>query len=152
MAENEKLRLFLGSFVELKGINKKNLHLTWKFFGETEPVEIPQMLDHIEKITSEISEISINFNRVELWPNLKYPRLMVIAGDDMNGNATKLYTAFNQEKFKPHITVARFKNKQPPESPVFQPKTINFNEIALIKSTLSSKGSVYEVYKSWIVD
>ena len=167
MDKDGKIRLFIGSFVELECINaeldcpvrfvsKENLHLTWKFFGDTETGLVPQIFNNIEKITSKISEISINFNRFEIWPNARFPRLLVLAGDDINGEATKLYNAFNHGKFKPHITVARFKVRQRlkspvmiPESLVFKEKTINFKEIALLSSTLSSKGSIYEEIKTF---
>jgi len=169
VAKDGKNVTSIGSFVELESINaefacpvrfvnKENLHLTWKFFGDTDPDRVLGILDNVEKITSKIKEISINFNRFEIWPNAKFPRLLVLAGDDTNGEATKLYNAFNPGKFKPHITIARFKTRQRLKSPVIMPerlifkeKTINFKEIVLLSSTLSPKGSIYEKIKTFTI-
>lgn len=167
MVEKEKLRLFLGSFIDIEPVsaefdypirfvNKENLHLTWKFFGDTEHSQVPKLLSQIEKTISKLDEIAINFNRFELWPNAKFPRLLVLAGDDINGSATELYRAFNKGKFNPHITVARFRLKQKletplniPESLVFKEKQFDFKEISLLHSKLTSKGSIYEAVKTF---
>jgi len=167
VAEKQTLRLFLGSFVEFEPIHAEfacptrfvrpeNLHLTWRYFGETGEKELPGILDKIGKTVSNTGEISIKFNRYELWPNARYPRLLVLAGDDVNGNATELYRAFNDGKFRPHVTVARFKLKQRLAQPVelpngaeFPEEIINFREISLLSSTLTPKGSIYGTIKSY---
>lgn len=163
----ETHRLFLGSFVDLelieaefsvpiRFVSQKNLHITWNFFGDTQNSQIPGIETRINEISSKIDEISINFNRFELWPNPKFPRLLVLVGDDVNGNATKLYKTFNKRKFNPHITIARLKLKQKPESPIklpekliFPERQISFSKISLIKSTLSPSGSVYSEIRTF---
>lgn len=166
MAE-EKLRLFIGTYVDLEPINavfdypirhveKQNQHITWKFYGETEEKHLPKICENIEKALQQVKTPSILFNRYELWADARFPRLLVLAGDDLTGEATKLYNAFNKNKFRPHITVARFKIKEKPKTLVKLPenlisihKHVNISEISLIKSTLSPKGSIYEVIKSF---
>ncbi len=167
MAEKQTLRLFLGSFVELEGINAEfehsvrfvkpeNLHLTWKFFGDTSKKYLSKILTKIENVISKTGELSINFNRFELWPTPRYPRMLVLAGDDVNGNATELYRAFNKDEFRPHITVARFQLKQKPARPIelpknliFSEKVFNFLEISLLSSKLTLQGSIYEAVKTF---
>lgn len=162
MDDETKLRLFAGSFVEIEPIEAEfehpirfvppeNLHLTWKFFGETEQEHIPQIIHKIEKVASQTGDVAINFNRFELWPDARYPRLLVLAGDDVNGNATKLFEALNRKKFRPHITIARFKIKKKPEKLIrlpenlfFEKRQINFKKISLLKSILTPKGSIYD--------
>ena len=184
----KNIRLFLGSFVDInkfyahdgmqeklkkhfdcpvKFVEKQNIHLTWKFIGEADSVLIPDFTNIIESAASKFFNISINFDKFEIWPNTKFPRQLVITGRDLNGNATDLHEILNtgfqkfgvkeeKRKFNPHITIARFKLKQKPEHPVLLPPWLAFNEakidftdISLIKSFLTPKGSIYEEIKKF---
>ncbi len=181
-------RLFLASFVDaenfydyedvqkklpeffncrLKFVEKENLHLTWKFIGETENSAISEIIDFIEKTVSETPEITVNFDKFQVWPDLSYPKQLVITGDDMENTGSGLYEALNtglkpfgikkdKRKFNPHITVARFRLKQKPKEKMdipdwldFRSKKIVFNRLGLIKSRLTPNGSIYETIKNF---
>ncbi len=180
--KNKKIRLFLGSFVDIeafydyqnihtglknhfdchvKFVEKQNMHLTWKFIGETKNSFIPEFIGLIEKAVSEISDITVNFDKFQLWPDSRYPRQLVITGQDTNGNAAGLYNRLNsglkevkkeKRKFNPHITIARFRQKPAnkislPEWLELKERKIHFKSMELIKSRLTPNGSVYEKVK-----
>jgi len=186
--ETSYLRLFLGSFVDIQEffdydslqenlkdhfkcpiryVERPNLHMTWKFIGNTNNDVLPEFIGLIKNTVSGVSDILINFNQFEIWPNSKAPRQLVITGKDLNGNATEFYNRLNagiqkfgikkeKRKFNPHITLARFKLKEKPEKRFILPekftlneKKINFKEIVLIKSILGPKGSTYKEIKKF---
>ena len=182
----EKIRLFIGSYPDKPVISedkltelsnlfgfpvrftpKEKLHLTWKFIGEIPDSKLSEVQEITEESVQKISEINISFDKFELWPNKRNPSLLVLCGSDLTGNATTFHNKLDKNlekigvkrenrKFKPHLTVARFKLKQKPEETISIPEELipdsdiaGFSSVSIIKSTLAPKGSIYEVLKNY---
>lgn len=153
--------------VPMKWVEKENIHITWKFIGDTNPDNIELIKSNLQEAASSANDIVINFKKIEIWPNKRSPRQLVVVGDDTNGNGAKLYSDINHKlvelgiteekrKFNPHITISRFKNKHIPVMPIVLPDwleieelKINISHIDLIQSALTPKGSIYTVLKSY---
>ena len=144
--------------INAKPVEPNNLHFTLQFLGD-----IPQ--DIAEKVMISLNSVKfasfvVNFKCVDVFPTLKFPRVIWIGTDENGGNslmelAKKVENAliplgFSVDKpFKPHITVFRIKNKIEDISKELDKfKSINFGtqeitEFKLKQSVLSSKGPVY---------
>lgn len=182
----QKLRLFIGSKVDfsiideetsaklceyypcpVKFVGKDNIHLTWKFIGDTEAEKLEEIKEITKESVENISDVQIRFEKFEIWPNGKKPSLIVLTGADLNGNATKLYQKLDKKfeklkiprekrNFLPHITVARFKLKQRPSEKFtlpdwlsFNPVETGFSELCIFQSTSTKNGSIYTPVKSY---
>ncbi len=144
--------------INAKPVEPYNLHFTLQFLGD-----IPQ--DMVEKVMVSLNSIKfssfmVNFKGIDVFPKLKFPRVVWIGTDENGGNllielSKKVENAliplgFSVDKpFKPHITVFRIKNKIGDISKELDKfKSIDFGtqEITgfkLKQSILSSKGPVY---------
>lgn len=187
MNNKEKIRLFLGTYIDpeivyssnnlekledhlncsMKFVEKKNIHLTWKFIGDIETGKTDKIIELIRESINSKSGIEIGFNKFAIWPNGKFPRQLVVTGNDINENGRFLCKNLNnslqkagiekeKRSFNPHITVARFRIKEKPKEPFilpewlhFKPTSIKFNQLDLIQSTLTGTGSIYQVLKSF---
>lgn len=186
MEKPKKMRLFIGSSVDflpvdedmagklaehflcpIKFVEPANIHLTWKFLGDTESTKVDEVVNTIEETVSEASNITIKFDKFEIWRKRNIPSLLVLTGIDMNKNATELYQKLDKafEKlgipsssrtFAPHITVARYKIKQKPVPKVVLPDWLKFAEasiefanLCLFESTFVEKGHVYTPVKTF---
>jgi len=151
----------------IKWIEKENIHFTWKFIGDVEQEKFDLIANALQETVNSADDIALNFKKITIWPNNRFPRQLVIIGDDVNGNATKLYKDINlklvnygikkeKRSFNPHITLARFRLKNKPTEPINLPNWLEFDEVKidlpqinLIKSDLTPKGSIYTVLKSY---
>lgn len=163
-----KLNLLQEYFnVPIKWVEKENIHMTWKFIGDVEYDNFDQILNTLHESVNSIGNIKIIFKKFAAWPNNRFPRQLVIVGDDTNGKAANLYNDINRRlvecsvkmekhQFNPHITLARFKFKNKPVEPVnipdcfkFDEITVNISQLDLIKSVLTPKGSIYTVLNTY---
>ncbi|MDD3013728.1 MAG: RNA 2',3'-cyclic phosphodiesterase [Candidatus Gastranaerophilales bacterium] len=185
--KSDNIRLFVGTYINLdflfpenelnilqeqfdnsiKWVEKENIHLTWKYIGDLENNKLDQVITNLHAAANSINDITVILKKVVIWPNNKFPRQLVIIGDDTNGNATKLYKDINlklvnlgvkkeKRSFNPHITLARFRLKNKPSEPFNIPDGFKFDEVKfdisninLIQSSLTPKGSIYNVLNSF---
>ncbi|MFH0703324.1 MAG: RNA 2',3'-cyclic phosphodiesterase [bacterium] len=185
----KNMRLFLASFVDfikidpknsfykiedyfgcvIKPVKKENIHITWKFIGEIEESYISKIQTKINEIIDKSFkfQIEIKFQKIEIWPNTRYPRQIVLVGEDidkkgsafcrlLNKNLLKIGITEEQKNFNPHITLARFKKQEKIEKISYLLEELNFesvllefNKIDIVKSTLCQQGSIYEIIKSF---
>lgn len=141
---------------------KEKFHLTLFFIGELNQQktdEVRSRLIKLEKIT-DTNEMSFEANGISAFPNLKFPRVIVLKMNNPEGSVFKLSEKITEsmseiglksdKAFHPHITIARVRR----ENKINLTKLKNFPEINLkfsvnnfylMKSELKSTGSVYEV-------
>lgn len=144
-------------------INK--LHVTLKFIGDVEKEDLEKIINSLNFISNyKILNCSLNkfgfFFRDKdpkiLWLDIKTdPELFKIV-EEINKSLEKFSIKSDNRKFKPHITLLRIKHSIPEkfvDSFVnYKLPEVNFtaDEIALIKSKLLPKGSIYsdiKIYK-----
>ncbi len=135
----------------------KSFHLTLKFLGEVQPDKV----DEIAKIlkTVKFEPFSVNIDSVGIFPTENYIRVVWIGlkPEEKVIELQKqidetLKNLFKKEKdFKAHITLARVKFPEDKKSFVEEVKKINvgsekieIKDFRLVKSTLTSKGPIYE--------
>lgn len=153
-----------GSFQNVKWVSPKNLHLTIKFLGEVKEKDLDTLIECIEPILSDFRSFNLALEHTGFFPSLKNPRVIWIGSD---GGADNLLDIFQElehclenigidretRTFSPHLTIGRVKrnhNKHSAQNnynvdiPEFEPFSFQVNSIALIKSTLTPKGPIYE--------
>ena len=123
---------------------------------------IPDAKEILEKTSLECKKISLNFNRLSAFPSFKRPRVIALVLNQSK-EMSELYEII-QERFEglgivkdtrdflPHITIGRVKSGFKMNNELDQINNLSFaiDEIALIKSELTEKGSIYSnlgVYK-----
>lgn len=162
----------LNSSVEGVNIVKKdNLHLTLKFLGEVEAELIPILIKSLNNLANEFSPFNLKISHPGVFPDKIKPRVIWI-GLESSKTIRELVAKVDEEMskhgfereqrvFKAHITVARVKNPQNGRYifekifKSFREKMLNnsptnkldfqVREFVLMKSTLTPKGSIYEV-------
>ncbi len=158
----------------VEGVNlvkKENLHLTLKFLGEIEIDLIPSIVNSLRDLAKEFSPFTLKISHPGVFPDKVKPRVIWIGleySEILKDLAVKVDEEIykfgiekEQRRFKSHITIARVKNFQngryifekiwktfkennlidnPAQKPHF-----HVTEFVLMKSTLTPKGSIYEV-------
>lgn len=146
-----------------------NVHMTWKFLGEITEKRINKIICALETNIKEFKPMTLSFNQLETWPKAISPRQLVLSGFDLNNNIdynfkllekTLTDIGFKPEKrkFKPHITLGRFKIKGKLQEPIILPEAqhlkindFNLSKIMLTKSDLLPEGPKYTIIKTFNV-
>lgn len=135
------------------------IHITLKFIGEAEPYLVDEISRCIIQVSKDFGNINLNTTVVSAFPNISYPRLIVLFLKhselllDLNNKIQDSLENLSIEKdkrfFIPHITLGRVKGKTKIPKKLPDPPDVSFtvNEIGLIKSELTKKGSIYSTLK-----
>jgi RNA 2',3'-cyclic 3'-phosphodiesterase len=150
----------------LKWVRTKNLHLTLKFLGETDPTKLGEVQSGLASIHSD-QPVTLEFRGLGFFPNAKRPRVFW-AGIQSSSNLATIAGAIDQamgalgfpredRTFIPHLTLARFND--PLLSPglrtvVEQNVSRSFGscstrEFHLIESKLKSPSAEYTTVQSY---
>jgi len=133
----------------------EKLHITLKFLGDVEESKLDSIDDLLIKLSSAYSSFNLSLTDFGGFPNLKKPRILYV-GLSTNSLLSKLVSELEEElsvlgfekesrKFIPHITLGRVKKKINIQySPQITKNSFKVTQIGLIKSKLSSSGSVYK--------
>ncbi len=143
---------------------EEKLHLTLKFIGEikTELVnEISGSLDFINeygKLDCELKRFGFFYRKGKasvLWLGLSIDNEFNRLAERLNTHFERYSVPTNRRKLKPHLTIMRLKGYEDPgiitKFEKAEVPSIKFtaDEIALFKSTLMPRGSVYEEIKNF---
>jgi len=132
------------------------LHITMKFFGETDKlVSIKEKLSELE---GEIAPFSVSLKGIGAFPSAQRAMVLWVGIEEGQNNLKELFSSienkivnlgFEKEDraFSPHITFGRIKKGKYslPENLDFSFDSFPVNELTLFKSTLTPKGPIYEV-------
>ena len=136
------------------------LHITLKFLGDTEESNLQALIHSIQECLLNKKRIELGFEKFGcfykgkdpriLWGGLKENAYLSILAEEMDNNFSNFGYQKEERKFKPHITLLRFKgfediNKILTLTKITLPE-IQFvsDTVELFKSTLKPSGSVYE--------
>ncbi len=140
----------------------KDPHITLKFLGDIPETTLPQIKQALKNIHFKKFKAQIKHNAS--FPNENYMRVAWLTIEpqqqitQLQQEIEKQLTFIKikkQEKFIPHITLARFKYVKDRKTVLEKIKTLKINtewEVSsfnLIKSTLTPKGSVYEILEEY---
>ncbi len=140
-------------------IPEQALHLTLIFIGYVSNDNILKINKACQNIASLFFPIEVKLNKITYGPNPHSPRLIWAEGE-ISKNLDKLHKALENELmdqginfkienrlFKPHVTLARFRNEtKPPRLSELEEKinkSFVINSISVIESELSRSGPQY---------
>ena len=148
-----------GLINNVKWVAPANLHLTIKFLGEVKEPDIKGISDGVSKTAAEFSPFVMGLSHVGFFPSRRNPRVIWLGADggedclidlfhDLENHLEELGFDREARTFSPHLTIGRVKRHErttvPEGLPEFDPVTFDVNSIALIKSTLTPQGPLYE--------
>lgn len=102
----------------IKWVPVDNLHLTLKFLGEVDNVEIPDVCKAIRKVTDTIEPFELSFAGTGGFPNAEKPRILYAGVQDPTGNLVAMVSGLETEladlgfkpeprDYTPHLTLGR---------------------------------------------
>ncbi len=153
------------SFKLFRWEKKENIHITLKFLGDTEGNFISSIDKELEKIAIKYSSFTLKLNKLGtfnkngnpfiLWFNFNKSDTVNLLQKDLEECLSEL--GYNKEtrEFYPHVTLLRVKNEKDSQyikkykEIELEPVQYILNEFYLVKSELTSKGSVYTKIKTY---
>lgn len=152
-------KLFFAAETHLRIIPAEKIHITWKFIGDIDIYENEKIFNIVKKYSQIIKDCSINFDKLEVWPNLKYPRLLTITPSVFDEKFTEYFNNLEEALYKsiklkkekrrfiPHITVARMKTKKNIDLLKkfdFDPIKLDIKQTSVAQSIYSNNGVLYK--------
>lgn len=145
----------------LKPVPVEKIHITWKFIGNIASVENEKIFNIVKTHSHMLENGVLKFDKLDIWPNLKYPKLLVLTSGKYNNKFKDYFHSLDESlyetlkikkekrKFIPHITVARIKNNisgaNEFNSLDFEPIKLKIKFIQVVESINTSKGVLYKV-------
>ena len=155
--------------LKIKMVERNNLHISIKFFGDLNQLEIEKIEHALQEISSGLKPFRITLlKEIGAFPDFRKPRVLWIG---LKNGETELIEIYNhiksrlsQETFYPsekkytaHITLGRIKYIKYTSNLIQSLSDISFgdisqkvNSIELIESTLNSDGPVYNTINKFL--
>ncbi|ADG83149.1 2'-5' RNA ligase [Thermincola potens JR] len=147
----------------IKWVERQNLHLTVKFFGDISEQQIGRLKDMIPERLSSVGSFRFKLTKIGGFPNLKNPNVLWTGVCDPGSNLARLHEIIDKiaeeiglardaKKYIPHLTLGRLK-KQPEKVFHLSPQgtvegitglTVHVGEVILYESRLTPTGPVYK--------
>ncbi len=154
-----------GEFPNLRvGWDKaEKLHITIKFFGDVEDRKVLLLSRIFEEVTRQVSPFKLQIAKTGVFPSRRNARILWLGLQDEKGSLNYINNileseceknGFIREKrlFKPHLTIARFRQPEKSKDLVEKHLQTNFEtdgfevgEITIYESKLLPTGSVYSI-------
>ncbi len=160
----EYIRKYEDARLKMKSVKSKNLHISLKFLGDLNSLEIEKTLLALQKISFQYQPFEIDLlKRIGVFPSPTRPRVIWIGIEKGGSEVEKIYHAIEQElreepfyrynkKFTTHITLGRVKYLKYPNKLIEAMKNIKFENISqtihsieLMESHLTPQGPIYTV-------
>ncbi len=166
MIETQKI-LGNTTSARLKLVEKENLHVTMKFFGDVTDEKLEEIADTIDYVKEEYEPYSMKLSRVGAFPNIRRPKVIWIGCHDAEKTTADLMQNldYNFEKigfdlersYHPHITIARVKQTYDEQRLSNNLKALQSNyygemevyKLTLKSSTLTPKGPIYDTIEEF---
>ncbi|MCD0458313.1 RNA 2',3'-cyclic phosphodiesterase [Roseiconus lacunae] len=150
----------------IKWVPIDNLHLTLKFLGEVDNVEIPDVCNAIRRVTQQIAPFELHFHGTGGFPNLEKPRVLYAGIEDPSGRLVQMVADMELEladlgfkpeprDYRPHLTLGRARSKGGRVSAELTEAAESFrdthlgdmvvDELNLMASFLDKQGPTYQV-------
>ncbi len=146
----------------VKWVEPKNMHLTARFLGETPDNQLDQLIKVVTTAGGKGTVIRTVIQQIGGFPNLHRPRV-IWAGMDNEVNklvpiaveieryVQQLGFPAENKPFKPHLTLGRVREGAKIGNSLdflmryqLTPIPVQFDRLALIKSTLTPRGPIYD--------
>lgn len=151
-----------GYGFKISWVRPENIHLTLKFLGNIEAVDVEKISNAISNTAKGYTPISLAAKGIGVFPDIRRPRVLWVG---LTGQIETLVNlqktldenlkafGFPEEKrsFKGHLTLGRIKTKINPKKlgdalmacRSFESETFTAGEVILYKSELKPSGAVY---------
>lgn len=144
----------------------EKLHLTLKFLGDTDEVQLEKLKEICAVISSEITNFKLQITKTGVFPSPRNARILWLGveGDveELQNIHSNLETeceklGFKKEKrdYKPHLTIGRIREPQKAKDLAlthleneFEPVELEVSELVIIESKLQPSGSIYSKVQS----
>jgi RNA 2',3'-cyclic 3'-phosphodiesterase len=154
-------------FCRITWVKPESIHITLKFFGETEEKRIQEISRVLREVAarhqpfaSELVNVGIfgsSYAPKVIWFGIENSEPLKILGADVLQSLEPIGWEVDRQNFVPHLTVGRI--KEIPDKQLFQKiidqhkktrmQDIRVSEFHLYESTLLRDGPVYKVLESY---
>ncbi len=153
----------------IKWVPTDNFHLTLKFLGEVETIEVPKVCDVIRSVLEEFESFDIHVAGTGALPSIEKARVLYAGIDDPSGSLKTIAETLDLElaelgfkreprDYVPHLALGRTRggSRRASEEVVTRVKqfadtglgTMAVDEVQLIGSFLDKRGPTYHVLDS----
>jgi RNA 2',3'-cyclic 3'-phosphodiesterase len=134
----------------VKWLPPENLHVTLRFLGDADEDDVVERLDAVllPAATAVVGPaFDLRSERSIMLPVAGLDDLAVVVDSALHG----VGTANERRRFVGHLTMARLARQARPERSVGRRFDAEFevHEVALVASTLTDAGSIYETVRTW---
>lgn len=146
---------------------ENQLHLTYKFLGDTSIKNIQSLEKIFSNATSKISQYQIKLKTLKMFGSRYKPQVIWVGIED-NGETKKLHNYIQEElnivgikassqNFVPHITIGRIRKLNDKDFfqsilkkyENFEAESINVENCILYESQLTNKGAIHIAVKAY---
>jgi 2'-5' RNA ligase len=157
------------STLNAKWVKVDNIHLTVVFMGSIETDDIPAIARGVQEVCQTYDPFDISLKGIGCFPNARSPRVLWLGldgdleplsqfRDALQGHLTGFGIKEEKRKFKPHLTLARFRKPKRMDAREDQllskyedisSAVCSLKELILFKSDLKPTGAVYTKVETW---
>lgn len=142
----------------------ENMHLTLKFLGDVEVLEVPRVCDAVKQAVRDATPFNIEIRGAGAFPDSQRPRTVWLGVGEGAEELARIHErleaalaplGFREEcrRYRPHLTLGRVRDSQPGSSfaralaahETYAAGAMMVGEVAVVSSELSRSGSKYEV-------
>lgn len=152
---------------KIKWVPEANIHITLKFFGETEEKAIEPICEVLDDVSQDFQSFNIKFSKVGIfgssynprviWFGIENNKILLSMAKKMNNSLEQIGIKNDRQNFVPHLTIARIKSiwdKKLFQKEIDKNKNVeiqNFyaGKIILFESILRPQGPKYEIIESF---
>ncbi|MCP4570511.1 MAG: RNA 2',3'-cyclic phosphodiesterase [FCB group bacterium] len=153
----------------IRWVAAKNMHLTLKFVGETTEDMIEPIGQALTTVLDGKQSHVIKISGCGGFPNLKNPRVLwagldgaepaAVMAKEIDEELRRLGFPKEKRPLSPHLTLGRIKQRSDisdlttyMQSLTFTSEPITLDRVALVKSTLTPSGPIYENLKLFTLE
>jgi len=147
---------------DVKWVAENNMHLTLKFLGNVDEVEIPKVAAEVKRIAGQFKQFDLTIAGLGSFPEVGSPKVIWVGLEEPTGRLEKMYYALNdalapyaekeeRRMFSPHITLGRVNSPRRREelreliagNRDSQIGAQVVEEVTVMMSELTSRGPIY---------
>jgi RNA 2',3'-cyclic 3'-phosphodiesterase len=150
----------------VKFVERENLHLTLKFFGEISDTKNKEIISIVQEKLKKYQPFPLHIKRMGVFPNLGYIRVVWLGIEEPNNFSVIqkdldhdfINMGFKKERsYTPHLTIGRVKGAHNKEALVAKIKELEevdigkmtIDRVVLKKSELTPAGPIYTNQKEF---
>jgi 2'-5' RNA ligase len=154
-------------FADIKWVKPEIIHVTLKFFGETEEKKIPEISKVLKAVATrhlrfetELVNVGIfgsSYDPRVIWFGMQKAEPLKALAEDVLSSVEKIGWERDRQNFVPHLTIARIKHV--PDKRLFQTfidehknafiQQVSVADFHLYESILQREGPVYRILESF---